>query len=182
MATPERIRMSVEEFKQLPESNQLTELIDGELIVSPAPKDDHQKLILPIGSYLRQIVSVGEVRVAPTDVWLGEDCVQPDIFWVSGPESKCKLGGDGYWYGAPDLIVEVLSPSTAYRDRGAKFNLYQQHGVREYWLADPDGEYFEVYVLENGMFIRKGAFGKGDAFVSLVLSGVTVTVCALFNG
>lgn len=174
--------MTVEEFKQLPETNQPTELIDGELIVMPAPKDDHQKLILPIGSYLKHIVPGGEIRVAPTDVWLDEDCVQPDVFWVSGPESRCKLGEDGYWYGAPDLVVEVLSPSTAYRDRRTKFNLYQHHGVREYWLADPDGEYFEVYGLENGIFVRRGVFGKGDAFVSVVLSGATVSVSDLLNG
>ena len=150
--------------------------------MSPAPKDDHQKLILPIGSYLRQRVPGGEVRVAPTDVWLGEDCVQPDVFWVNGPESKCKLGGDGYWYGAPDLVIEVLSPSTAYRDRRTKFNPYQQYGVGEYWLADPEGEYFEVYVLENGSFARQGAFGKGDVFVSVVLSNMTIAVSDLLNG
>jgi len=181
MATPERIRMTVEEFKQLPETNLPTELIDGELIVMPAPKDDHQKLILPIGSYLRQIVPGGEVRVAPTDVWLGEDCVQPDVFWVSGPESKCKLGEDGYGYGAPDLVVEVLSPSTAYRDRRTKFNLYQQHGVREYWLADPEGQYIEVYFLESGNFVRQGAFGKVDSFISPVLGGVSIKVGELLS-
>jgi Uma2 family endonuclease len=100
----------------------------------------------------------------------------------SGSDSRCEQGEDGYWYGAPDLVIEVLSPSTAYRDRRTKFNLYQQHGVREYWLADPEGEYIEVYLLENGLFVRQGAFGKQDSFVSPVLGGLRINVGELLNG
>lgn len=185
MATPERIRMTVEEFKQLPETNLPTELIDGEVIVSPTPVYRHQEIVGDTYYFLKQISiqnpALGRAVVAPMDVWLGEDCVQPDGFWVSGPESRCKLGEDGYWYGAPDLVVEVLSPSTAYRDRRTKFNLYQQHGVREYWLADPEGQYVEVFILENGKFVRQGAFGKDDSFVSPVLGGLNINVVELLS-
>jgi Uma2 family endonuclease len=185
MATPERIRMTVEEFKQLPESNVPTELIDGEVIVSPTPIYRHQEIVGDTYYFLKQIAkqnpTLGTAVVAPMDVWLGEDCVQPDVFWVSGPESRCKLVEDGYWYGAPDLVVEVLSPSTAYRDRQTKFNLYQQHGVREYWLADPEGQYVEVFILEQGKFVRQGAFGPDDTFGSPVFGGLSVNVSELLS-
>jgi Uma2 family endonuclease len=137
-------RVSPEAFRQLPETMEPIELIDGEIIVRPSPVNKHQEIIgdtyVFLSVLIRGHVIEGEVVVSLMDVWLGDHCVQPDVFWVSGPESRCQLGEDGYWYGAPDLVVEVLSPSTAYRDRGVKFRLYEEHGAREYWLIDPDGQ------------------------------------------
>ena len=86
------------------------------------------------------------------------------MFWVSGADSLCKLGADDYWHGAPDLVVEVLSPSTALRDHGVKFGLYEQHGTREYWLIDPAAEFVEVFRRENDAFVRFGAFGNAETF------------------
>jgi Uma2 family endonuclease len=106
--------------------------------------------------------------------------VEPDIFWVSGPDSKCKLGDDGYWYGAPDLIVEVLSPSTEARDRGAKYELYERYGVREYWLAHPEARFIEVFSLAAGKFTRKGLFEIEQTFFSDVL-GQNVEVGAILT-
>lgn len=185
MVIHERIRMTPAEFRQLPETNEPTELIYGELIVSPTPVNNYQADVGEIHFFLKQLEKqkpdMGQVVVSPMDVWLDEHCVQPDVFWVSKPESRCKLGEDGYWYGAPDLVVEVLSPSTAHKDRGVKFDLYQQYGVREYWLADPDGQYIEVFRLENGKFERLGAFGIGQSFTSVVLSGITIQVDTLLG-
>jgi Uma2 family endonuclease len=171
-------RISPEAFRQLPESMQPTELIDGEIIVSPTPVTRHQRICGRTFVFLDGLVTAntisGEAMISPMDVWLGDHCLQPDVFWVSGPDSRCQLGEDGYWYGAPDLVVEVLSPSTAHRDRGVKFRLYEEHGAREYWLIDPDGHYIEIYALKDGKFDRLGAFGKGESFPSHVLAGVTV--------
>jgi Uma2 family endonuclease len=105
-----------------------------------------------------------------------ENTVQPDVFWISGANSLCKLGDDGYWYGAPDLVVEVLSPSTELRDRRDKFKLYQKFGVREYWLAHPVALYIEVFRLENGGFVPHGIFGQGESFISDVLGELVVSV------
>ncbi len=186
MSALERIRMSPAEFRGLPETNEPTELINGELIVSPTPVNKHQAIVGEIHFFLKQVAkqnpAAGQVIVAPMDVWLDDNCVQPDVFWVSQPDSLCKLGDDGYWYGAPDLAVEVLSPSTAHKDRGVKFDLYQKYGVREYWLADPDGQYIEVFRRENEMLSRVGAFGIGEAFISTVLSGITISIDTLLQG
>lgn len=185
MVAIERIRMTPAEFKQLGETTQPTELINGEVIVSPTPRNKHQERVGETYFFLkqrsRQNLSAGRAIISPMDVWLGDDCVQPDVFWVSGEGSLCKLGEDGYWYGAPDLVVEVLSPSTAHRDRGIKFDLYEKHGVREYWLIDPDGEYVEVYRRDGEKFVRVGAFGIDETFESMVLGGVLVNVGALLK-
>jgi Uma2 family endonuclease len=185
MATLERIYMTPAQFRQLPETTVPTELIQGELIVSPTPVNKHQADVGEIYFFLKQLQKqkpdMGQAIVSPMDVWLDDHCVQPDVFWVSAPESKCKLGDDGYWYGAPDLVVEVLSPSTAKKDRGVKFDLYQRHGVHEYWLTDPDGQYIEVYRLENGKFERLGVFGLGQSFVSVVLSDLVITIDTLLS-
>lgn len=185
MATIERVRMTPTEFRQLGETAQPTELIDGEVIVSPTPVTKHQRIVGRIFVLLDHLITAGslygEAVVSPMDVWLDDNCVQPDVFWVSGAESKCKLGEDGYWYGAPDLVVEVLSPSTAHKDRRVKFDMYEKHGVREYWLIDPDGQYMEIFVREGEKLARMGAFGLGEAFVSNVLGGVSIDAAALLK-
>lgn len=177
--------MTPAQFRQLPETTTPTELIHGELIVSPTPVNKHQADVGEIYFFLKQLQKqkpeMGQAIVSPMDVWLDDDCVQPDVFWVSKPESKCKLGDDGYWYGAPDLVVEVLSPSTAHKDRGVKFDLYEKYGVREYWLTDPDGQYIEVYRLNDGKFERLGAYGIGQSFVSMVLAGLNVSIDTLLS-
>src|SRR5688572_12099576 len=128
--------VTAREFLELPETNVLTELIKGEIIVAPSPEDRHQKASGKSHIYLVQLVSGGELRYAPADVYLDAiTVVQPDLFWVS-PNSICHLVNGKYWRGAPDLVIEILSPSTTRRDRGIKFDLYEKHGVREYWLME----------------------------------------------
>jgi Uma2 family endonuclease len=150
--------------------------------MSPAPKRFHQRYTGNAYYELRQKVTSGEVVVSPSDVHLDEGViVQPDVFWVSGANSLCKPGDDGYWYGAPDLVVEVLSSSTVSRDRGRKYALYERYGVREYWLIDPDGEYIEVYRREDDRFVRFGLFVEGETFPFGLLPDVTISVAALFQ-
>jgi Uma2 family endonuclease len=100
---------------------------------------------------------------------------------VSGPDSLCKLGDDGYGHGAPDLVIEVLSRGTEGKDRGKKFDLYQRYGVREYWLVNIESKLVEVFRLENQKFNRLGAFEPGDKFVSVVLGDLEIDVGALLN-
>jgi Uma2 family endonuclease len=180
MADITQIRMTVQEFMTLPESNQPLELINGELIVSPTPKNAHQNAVLSIAIFLRRDFAAGTTVISPMDVHLDdENVVQPDVFWVSGADSRCKLGDDGYWHGAPDLVVEVLSPSTMLRDRKAKFALYERLGVREYWLVEPEAKFIEVYRLVEGKFDRYGIFEPGETFAAAVLSDAVVSVNAL---
>ena len=175
--------MTADEFMAQPESMEHVELIAGELIMSPTPKYKHQSISLNSAVELKGKTPHGTVVISPMDVHLDEEnVVQPDVFWVSGADSLCELGDDGYWHGAPDLVVEVLSPSTALRDHGVKFGLYERFGTREYWLTDPEGEFVEVFHREGDMLRRFGAFGRNDAFALGVLPHVTVQVSALFAG
>jgi len=182
MADMTRTRTTLEEFLALPESLDHIELIDGELIMSPAPKQKHQNTVLNTAIDLKNRLPSGKVVISPMDVHLDdENVVQPDVFWVSGVNSLCKLGEDGWWHGAPDLVVEVLSSSTARRDHGAKFALYEQFGTREYWLLDPEGEFVEVFRRENGALVRFGVFGIGDTFALSVLPDIEIRVASLFE-
>jgi Uma2 family endonuclease len=178
-----KTRMTAAEFLQLPESSEIIELINGEVIMPPAPSDYHQANVGDIYFYLRQHVQKGTFRLAPTDVYLSEiDVVQPDIFWVSAENTVCVLVDGKFWRGAPDLIIEILSPSTARRDREAKFSLYEQHGVREYWMVEPEAAFVEVYSLQAGKYIRLGFFGLGETFKSPVLGNLDIAVDSFLKG
>jgi Uma2 family endonuclease len=182
MADVTQTRITAAEFAQLPESNLPTELIGGELSQMPAPKDLHQKISGRIYQLLLHLTATGEIRYSPADVYLDDlNVVQPDLFWVSGPESRCQLGEDGYWHGAPDLVIEIVSASTGRHDRREKFQLYEQHGAREYWLVDPDGQYAEVWRQAEGRFQYLGLFGPDESFESAVLGGKTVDLKAVFE-
>jgi len=175
-------RMTARDFDQLPESNLPTELIQGELIVSPAPDDPHQLKSIFVLNFLLKILPPEEIRHSPIDVYLDDDNVlQPDIMWVSKDNTRCVLVEGRRWHGAPDLVVEIFSPSTTKRDKTVKFELYQKHGVREYWMLDPIAEYVEAWGLQGDVFVKIGIFGPGETFVSPVLGGKPVAVGALFG-
>jgi len=178
-----KTRMTAVEFWQMTEStDQRFELIDGEAILMGTPTPDHQDVVLNGGVLLREIAKTqgGKVYVAPIEVYLDDENIpQPDVIWLA-PDSRCKVTASRL-EGAPDLIVEVFSPSTRQRDRVTKFRLYQKHGVREYWMIDPTAQYIEVwqYVAEKFEFF--GVFKSGEAFNSPVLNDQTITVQTLFG-
>jgi Uma2 family endonuclease len=175
----DQVKMTAEEFFELPETNQITELINGELIVSPPPIPEHQRLIGNTYVLLRQLIPDGVVFVAPIGVYLDEDNVpEPDIVWVA-VNSRCVITKTRL-EGAPDLIVEVLSPGTERRDKKDKFELYQKYGVREYWLVHPQAEYVEVWRLENGVFVHQGIYAPDESFVSAVMGDKTVELRGIF--
>jgi Uma2 family endonuclease len=118
----------------------------------------------------------GEARFAPTGLHLNDgNSFEPDLFWVSSENTRCFLEDNGrYWHGAPDLVVEILSPSTASDDRGIKYETYEKYGVREYWLVDPDAKFVEVYRHQGGKFERQGVYKPDQPFVSAALDGATI--------
>ncbi len=186
MDHPIKTRITASEYLQMPETNQRTELLDGQLIVyggddvSPAPVNEHQRLVRRGTHVLDDLIPNGEIFTAPTDVHFDEvNVVQPDIFWVA-ENSQCVEMDGKYWYGAPDLIIEVLSPGTERKDRGKKFRLYQKYGVREYWLISRIESFIEVYNWIDGVFIQQGVYGSDDTFVSSVLGTKIVDVKKIF--
>jgi Uma2 family endonuclease len=179
--------MTSAEFLALPETMARMELIDGEVIIhaeldmSPAPAADHQRGVRRSTRVIETVMSGGEVFFAPFDVRLdAQTTLQPDVFWLA-PASLERLGDGGYLDGAPDLVVEVLSPGTTHLDRGRKFKLYEQYGVREYWLVDMQSRYVEVYRRAGEKFERLGAFAPGEIFTSAVLDDAQIDPAAFFS-
>ena len=137
-----------------------TELIDGKVVaMSPRPRLNHNSIILNLsrifGNYLlgKPCRPFGD----GADLYLTEkDHFVPD-FMIVCDKDKIKRGGL-YVEGAPDFVVEVLSPSTSRRDKGHKKAIYERCGVREYWIVDPAGRSIEQYVLENGAFTLRDVY------------------------
>jgi Uma2 family endonuclease len=173
----DRTRITTAEYSQLPETNKPMALIDGQILHIPVPKYPHQHAVGNIHLFLSPRIPGGHLVLSPMDVFLDDwNVVQPDLFWVSGRESLCKLGEDGWWHGAPDLVIEILSDFTELLDRRDKFNLYQKYGVREGWFLNTDSRLIEVYTLINGKFERQGVYGAEDTFISATLGGLEIPV------
>lgn len=138
--------------------------------MAPAPRDKHQAFVGSVHLFLAALRLGGYLRLAPSDVYLdGANALQPDVFWVRAGSTACTLGDDDYWYGAPDLVVEVLSPATEAQDRQRKFHIYERHGVRELWLVQTTEPFVEVFTLADGTFTRLGLFQPGATFDSPAL-------------
>jgi Uma2 family endonuclease len=178
---PQPARITAIQYAAMPETTLPAQLIDGEIVALPSPKIEHQRLIARLHLILSKSIQSGELCLSPLDVHIDQyNVVQPDIFWVSGTISKCQPGEDGYWHGAPDFVIEVLSPATHRVDRREKFSLYEQYGTREYWLVDPDPKIIEVWAASDGRFERVGVYGPEDTLHSTALHNVAVTLAEIF--
>jgi Uma2 family endonuclease len=162
------------EFLVLPESNLPTEFIHGEVITSPAPTLDHHRSLVRLYDLIRRLIPNGGVFIAPTNVLLdNENVVQPDICWVAAG-SQCVPVEGRYLRGAPNLVVEIFSPGSARRDKKDKFQLYEKHGVHEYWMVDPGDRWLEAWQLREGRYSLIDLFGAGESFASPQLGAVNM--------
>jgi Uma2 family endonuclease len=140
------------DLEALPDDGRRYEIVEGVLWEMTAPTWEHGAAVLNLIALLLPYVRAvgGTMRTAPQDVFFpGADPVQPDIFAVL-PGNPGQAGQRGF-VGAPDLVVEVLSPSTRGRDALTKRSLYAQAGVKEYWLVDAEARSIEVLVLDGGV-------------------------------
>lgn len=164
-----------EDYRQLPEDGWRYEVLEGVLHMTPAPRPIHQEILGNFLDLMRPFVKerrLGKVFFAPTDVLLPGDLgtpVQPDAFFISRENSGFVR--ESYVKGAPELIVEVLSPSNWMDDRREKYRLYAQAGVTEYWIVDPEPKTVEVFVLRRGSYELLGKYGTGESARSEVLEG-----------
>ncbi|GAB5520302.1 MAG: Uma2 family endonuclease [Rhodothermales bacterium] len=179
------VRLNYEDYCALPEDGKRYEIIDGDLFMSPAPSFWHQRylvrMLTSIGKYL-ELHPVGEVVVAPLDVILDEEnIVQPDLIFISTAKSHLivKRGLEG----APDLVVEVLSPSNRRRDEVAKRTLYERFGVEEYWMVDPEADTVRVHRLTDEGYIEAVVLTADaeDVLTSPMLSGFALPLDTLFT-
>ena len=173
--------VTYEDYCNLPDDERY-EVIDGELIMVAAPRRVHQASSRNIGTPLDIYVKanrLGEMYYAPTDVILSDiNVVQPDILFVSNARSHI-LADEGI-RGAPDLVVEILSPSTAQLDKVRKRELYARFRVPEYWQADADDLLVEVLALAGDDYETAGIYGLGETLVSPILPGFRLDVDDIF--
>ena len=159
------------------------ELLNGELIMAPAPLTDHQYVLGNLYLAVRLFVDAGDlgvVYISPTDVMLSDvDVVQPDLLFVS--HARAHIITRENIQGAPDLVVEVLSSSTATRDETVKRTLYARCGVKEYWLVDPDTRTVRVLLLDRHHFEEVGIYRSGQTVHSPILEGLAFDVADLFK-
>ena len=170
-----------EDYEKLPEGAPY-QLIGGELIMTPSPVPYHQIISRRIEFELLKFVEdrkLGEVIDAPMDVYLSEtETYQPDIIFISN--ERMNIIGEKKIEAAPDLVIEILSESTAYYDLRHKKRIYESSGVKEYWIADPMEKSIEVYENVNGEFkIYSQAMGKGRVN-SKLLEGFGVELEKIF--
>ena len=176
-------KLTAAEILALPEDGLRHELIDGVHYVTPTPIPRHQRiagrLFYAIQSYLNDH-PIGEVFGAPLDTVLGtHDVVEPDLIYVSHERSR-KFLTEKNMQGAPDLVVEILSPGTKRRDLTLKRDLYDRAGVLEYWIVDPVGNTVTIYRRGRGRFDPPVTLHAHDALTTPLLPGLTVPLDKIF--
>jgi Uma2 family endonuclease len=176
MAQPQS-GLTYDDLRRFPEDDLRRELVEGELIVTAAPSTRHQRtvvaLAVALNSYARE--AEGEVLVAPVDVLFTErDIVEPDVLYVR--REHAQRVEQAFVRGAPDLVVEVSSPSTRRFELVRKRALYESGAVPEYWVVDLDADRVEVYTLEGGRYAAPILVERGEVVRSAVLPGFSIAV------
>lgn len=176
--------LTVHDYRDMPEGPPYYQLIEGELVMSPSPNSAHQIIHSNIfAAFVRHLDKNpgGRICSAPFDIYLTElNVYQPDLVFISKSRKKKIIGEQGV-EGAPDLVVEILSPRTTRLDRGVKRNIYARTGVRELWIVDPDSEQVEVYDFAESAAEPAGVYSRHQKFKSRVLPKFTVRVADIFN-
>ena len=179
--TIEKKRYTYEDYLKTPEGERY-ELIEGDLVMTPSPVTKHQRLSRHIAFAIDKFVTdhkLGEIFIAPYDVCLDdENVVQPDILFVS--KERAGIVGEKNIQGAPDMVIEILSESTAYRDLVQKKRLYARFGVREYWIVDPGEEFVEIYCLKDNVYALWKSFSKNETLESPMFPDFRIELTTIF--
>jgi Uma2 family endonuclease len=182
VAGPRQGRWTYQDYATIPENGHRYEVVNGVLYMSPAPNVWHQNTVFKIALRLYNAVEargLGRVFIAPLDVELSyENVVQPDALVLLNDHfdriTKSRI------IGAPDLVVEVASPSTALHDLHAKLDSYTNAGVPEYWVVNPEAQTVELLVLQDGVYISLGIFSGQATLPSQILPDFPVEVELFF--
>ena len=183
MATTQPVvKFTYADYLTTPEDERY-ELLDGDLIMVPAPNLKHQRVSAALHALLRQFIkdrALGTLLYAPCDVVLSETIiVQPDLLFVSREREHLLSSGENV-RGAPDLVIEILSPSTDAKDRGIKRELYGKYGVTEYWLVDPIAETISIHRQRDGVLAATDIFGREQTLRSPLLTGLELHLDNVF--
>ena len=181
---PEQGHWTHDDWLQLPDDDFQYEIIDGVLYMSPPPSTSHQQSVSQLVAHMvihAANEELGKVYPSPISVQLPRKSttVQPDILFIS--KDREHIIGSTSIEGAPDLIVEILSPSNWQYDRGEKMEAYRQAGVREYWIVDGRTKTIEIFILEEESYYLTGKFATGETAESTVLEGFSIPVNTVFS-
>ncbi len=179
----EKIKFTYEDYLELPDDGKRYELIDGELYMSTTPTLNHQTIagnfFLALSLYLKTN-PIGKVFMAPVEVFFSnKNLAQPDLVFVS--KANRELLKPTQIKGAPDLVIEVLSPSTEKRDRTIKLKMYAKFGVREYWMAKEKTATVEIFRLQKGDLVLVARLGKSDTLTSPLFPGLEIPLDEIFS-
>ncbi len=159
-----------------PEDSNRYEIIEGELVVTPSPFIDHQRVLGNLNDVVRRHVRthrLGTVLFAPVAVVLEKiSAVEPDLLFVA--RAREALIENKAIFGAPDLAVEILSPSSAARDRGRKRDLYARTGVAHYWVVDPRAGALTAWRLADGAYVVEAEVGRRGTFKPSLFPGLVI--------
>ena len=182
---PSQGQWTYEDYLRLPDDDNRYEIIEGVLYMANAPAYDHQYTVSKILQKLANHVEdkkLGVVLTAPFEIHLSEKTrpVQPDVLFIANdrkPDVSAQV-----FKGSPDIVVEVISPSSLRVDQHIKFGVYEQSKVREYWLVDPKTRSVEVYSLpkDGPEYVLLGQFSNNEKMKSAVLDGLEIDVSSLF--
>jgi Uma2 family endonuclease len=178
------VKFTYEDFLNFPNDGRRHEIIDGEHVVTPSPNTKHQTVSMTLSGALTAYLThhpVGAVFAAPLDVVFSDlDVVEPDLMYIS--RERAGVLTEQHVRGAPDLVIEILSPGTRRTDEITKRKLYERFGVVEYWVVDPELDLVKIYRRTAEGFTRVGELTAegGDALTTPLLPGFSITLAAVF--
>ncbi len=180
-ATTEKKKYTYADYLKTPDDERY-ELIEGDLLMTPSPVTRHQRISRKIEFALEKYVTendLGEVFYAPFDICLdAENVVQPDLLFVL--KERMDIIGEKNIQGAPDLVIEIISESTAYRDLVQKKKLYARFGVKEYWIVIPEESSVDLFTLKDDVFVLHKSYSKDDTLQSQLLQKLKIELKKIF--
>ena len=185
MKTARLKEWTYEEFMALPEGGPVRyEIIDGDLCMTPAPSPRHQEISINLSGIVWNFLRtnpLGKVYASPVDVVFSQEppqVVEPDLVFVAA--EHLSLITEKNLQGVPDLLVEILSPTTSLRDRREKLALYERVGVPEYWIVNPERNTVQVFRLSGERYAEALEFGLGDRLETPLLPGLSIPLSEVF--
>jgi len=180
ISTP--IQFTYEDYLHFSEDKRY-EIIEGEVYMVPSPLTYHQRVSRNLTCSIEVFVSerkLGEIFAAPLDVVLSNiDVVQPDILFVSN--ENAGIITEKNIQGAPDIVIEILSPSSDHKDKVLKRKLYAKFGVKEYWLVDPDAKQIQVFTLKDAALAPWNAYRLGEFTQSALWPDLNLELKSIFG-
>jgi len=172
-----------QDYSEIPDDGNRYQIIEGELIMSPAPFTKHQRIVRKIIFALLKFIEeeqTGELFFAPTDLVLNNsNVVQPDILFILN--ENLNIITEKNIKGVPDLIIEIISPATGYYDLSGKKDLYEKFGVQEYWIVDPMKQRIDIYLNFEHKFELHQRLEKKGIVKSNILKGFEIDLETIFG-